>query len=342
MYVMAREGSAWKDLRPIVRGLIKAGVDLRRLILVSDDRHPGDLLARGHVDHLLRLAISEGVDPVKAVQCVTLNVAEHYRLDSELGAIAPGRHADMVVLDSLERVEVRDVYIAGSLVASKGNLLVSLRPPKYPKWAVKTMNVAKIPSLEDLVISSKNGGIANVIGIIEHSAITRHLEVRVNPGIIAPDPSKDLLIVTVIERHRATGNFSVGIVTGFGLSKGAVASSIAHDSHNIIAVGATPEDIHIAIKNVIEMGGGISVVKGGKSIASIALPLAGLMTSDTAERAAKKLEHVEEGWRRLGCTIENPFMTMSLLALPVIPELRITDKGLVDVVNMKIIPVITR
>ncbi len=340
MYVMAREGSAWRDLRPIVRGVLEMGLDVRRLILVSDDRHPGDLIGKGHVDYLVRTAVEEGLDPVKAIQCVTINVAEHYGLDDMLGGIAPGRLADMVVLEDLKEVRVRDVYFEGELIASRGVLLKALGKPRYPGWATRTINIPRLPGERDLTVAVEAGGVLNVIGVVEHSAVTRHLRVKVGPGFIAPSPSDDLLTVVVVERHRGTGRFSVGLVRGFGLERGAIASSVAHDSHNLISVGASPRDMVVALREVVEMQGGFAVAEEGRVVARVRLPVAGLMSPEPAEEVVSSLRALEEAIRGLGCMVEDPFMTLSLLALPVIPELRITDRGLVDVREMRIISLI--
>ncbi len=345
MYLMVREGSAWRDLSEVIRVVTELGVDPRRVVLVSDDRHPGDLLSQGHVDHLLRRAVEEGVDPIRAIQMVTLNPAEHFRVDGDIGAVAPGRIADVVVLPDLRGFRPSLVVADGRVVAREGRLLEDLRPPEYPAWARDTVRLPRGPEPGDFRIPSpvEEGPVRlHVVGVVEASALTRHLvlEAEASGGEVRPDPERDLAAAAVIERHGRGGGMGLGFVTGFGFSRGAVASTVAHDSHNLVVVGYDPADMAAAAGAVAEVGGGQAVVDSGRVLARVALPIAGLMSDRPVEEVAREAERLEEAWRSLGCSLVSPFMTLSLLALSVIPELRVTDRGVVDAVNFRPIPAV--
>ena len=342
MYAMMREGSAWRDLAACIKAITEMGLDHRRAVLVTDDRHPEDLLEEGHMDHVIRRAIEEGVDPVKAIQMATINPAEHYGLDHYIGAVGPGRAADIVLLSDLETVEVDMVISDGFLVARNGTMMVRPVKKPYPEEAKRTVRLHKAlePSDFELKVKAPDGPVkAHVIGVEEGKATTRHLieEVEVSGGLIRPDPAHDIALVAVVERHRATGNIGRGLVKGFGLRSGAVASTVAHDSHNLVVMGVDTADMALAANKVAECGGGMAVADKGRILALLELPVAGLMSEEPIEVVAEKVRKLGRAWRELGCEMESPFMTLSLIALPVIPELRITDKGLVDTVEFKLI-----
>ena len=345
MWAMIREGSAWKDLRACIKAITELGLSPRRAVLVTDDRHPGDLLAEGHMDHVIRRAIEEGVDPVVAIQMATLNPAEHFGLSHYIGAIGPGRAADIVLLTDLERVEVDMVISDGAVVARGGVMMV--RPVKrpYPDEAKRTVRLKRPLEPSDFVLKvgvAEGEAKAHVIGVEEAKATTRHLieTVHISSGRIRPEPDRDLALVAVIERHKGTGNIGLGLVKGFGLRAGAAASTVAHDSHNLIVVGVDERDMALAANAVARAGGGMAVYKDGQELALLELPVAGLISEEPIEAVAEKAQALEDAWRELGCQMRAPFMTLSLLALPVLPELRITDKGLVDTVEFKLIDVL--
>ncbi|RLE67546.1 MAG: hypothetical protein DRJ43_07260 [Thermoprotei archaeon] len=345
MYAMIREGSAWKDLAACIKAITDMGLDHRRAVLVTDDRHPEDLLEEGHMDHVVRRAIEEGVDPVKAIQMATINPAEHYGLDHYIGAIGPGRAADMVLLSDLEAVEVDMVISDGFLVARNGTMMVRPVKKPYPEEAKRTVRLHKAlePSDFELKVKAPDGPVkAHVIGVEEGKATTRHLieEVEVSGGLIRPDPARDIALVAVVERHKATGNIGRGLVKGFGLRSGAVASTVAHDSHNLVVMGVDTADMALAANKVAECGGGMAVADKGRILALLELPVAGLMSEEPIEVVAEKVRELGRAWRELGCEMESPFMTLSLIALPVIPELRITDRGLVDTVRFQLLNVL--
>lgn len=336
IYTMIREGSAWRDLSEVIRAVTETRIDTRRFCLVSDDRHPEHLISEGHMDHIVRRAIEEGLDPITAIQMATLNTAEHFRVDQDLGAVAPGRYADILLLSSLSRVEVDTVIADGRVVAREGRLTVEIPTPEYPDFAKNTVRLPRPVEPGDFEVSApvlEGTARTRVIQVQEASVLTKEviMDVPVSAGKARADPEADLAKVAVIERHRGTGRGSVGFVTGFGFRRGAVASTVAHDSHNLLVMGVSDEDMARAANVLREVGGGMVVVADGEVLGLVELPIAGLLSDEPVERVAEEVRRLAEAWRALGCEMVYPFMTMALLALPVIPELRITDKGLIDV-----------
>lgn len=327
MYVMIREGSAAKNLEALLP--LVTPENARRCVFVSDDDDPADLLARGHMDHIVRKAINLGLDPMLAIQMATINTAEYFRLP-DLGAVAPGYRGDMIVFDDFKSFEVTKVFRGGRLVAENGQLL----PTEAEERRVPlrgTVNVGWI-ELEDFRIEAK-GRRARVIGLTPEQLVTKQLveEVRTVNGLAVADVERDILKLAVIERHQASGNVGLGFVRGFGLKRGALASSVAHDSHNIIVVGTNDQDMMNAAVEIVKMQGGLVAAADGKILSALPLPIAGLMSEKSAEEVSAQMHHLNEVARDLGCKVPAPFMAMSFLALPVIPRLKLTDKGLVDV-----------
>jgi len=340
MYVMAREGSAWKDLAEVIKVVTQKHMDYRRVILVTDDMHPEDIWREGHMNRVVRRAIEEGVDPIRAIQMATLNTAEHYRVDHEIGGIAPSRCADIILIRNLSKMDVEKVFVGGELVAENGKMVVEFSEFKYPDYALKTVHLKKPLEVEDLKIKApiENGTVkAHVIGVEEDKVVTKHLieEVDVVNGEAVPSINRDIAKAAVVERHKGTGNIGLGFVKGFELKAGAVGSTVGHDSHNMIIVGVNDQDMVLAGNKLAEVGGGLIVVKDGKVLELLELPIAGLMSDRPVEEVSEKVAWLGNAWRALGCTISSPFMLLSMLALPVIPELRLTDKGLVDVVKFE-------
>lgn len=332
MRIMIREGSQAKNLETLLP-LVDA-VTVRRCLLVSDDRNAVDLLEEGHVDHLLRRAVALGLPPLWAVQMVTLNPAEHYGL-RHLGAVAPGRQADLVVVNNLSEFKCELTFKAGRLVAERGKLLAGLPPtPPVPR----TMHAAPL-TRETFSIRGRPGR-ARAIGIIPNQIETEApvVEVTVRDGVVLADPERDLAKLAVVERHGGTGRVGLGLVEGLGLRAGALASSVAHDSHNLIAVGMDDGDLLTALSHLVEQGGGLAVAAGGRVRASLPLPIAGLMSDRPVPETAAALRALERETRELGVSMAHPFGVLSFLALPVIPKLRLTDRGLVDVEQGKVVP----
>jgi adenine deaminase len=342
MYAMIREASAWRDLSDVIKCVTEHGLDSRHACLVTDDRHCEDLLKEGHMDYVVRRAIEEGVDPVIALQMASLNTAEHFGVSREIGSIAPSKYADILILDDLTKVKVNTVIADGKVVARNGKLLIDIQPPSYPPEIKKTVRLASPASPENFVVkppSPRKKVSVHVIGVVEGKANTRHLKrfLPVENGEVKPSVENDIVKVAVVERHKRTGNICVGFVEGFGLKSGAVASSVAHDSHNIIVIGIGGTYMTLAVNALAKVGGGIVAVQDRKTIALVELPIAGLMSAEPPRQVCRKFMELQKTWRKLGCTIKSPFMSLSMLALPVIPELRITDCGLVDVKESKLI-----
>lgn len=338
MYIAIRQGSAAKDLEVLIKGVTPE--NMRRCMMCTDDKHPEDILKEGHIDHNVRIAIESGIDPIAAIKMASINPAECYNLKN-VGAISPGYHADLIVLDDLEKFNIVHVLKDGKLVADNKKPLFHIE--SSDSFHVnKTMNIKPMKK-EDLNIKLKTN-LANVIHLMPDSLLTKKVvrEVSIdNNGLFQYDKNRDILKVAVIERHHATGNIGLGLVENFGLKGGAIASSIAHDSHNIVVIGDNDEDIFVAIKEVSRAGGGISICSNGKVVETLELPIAGLMSQLSMEEVSDRLSKMlRVSYEELGINRHiQPFMTLAFLALPVIPEIKITDKGLFDVTNFKFISI---
>lgn len=338
MYVMLREGSAARDLLALLQAVNEQNA--RRCLFVTDDKHLDDLMNEGSIDHNIRMAISQGVDPVLAIQMATLNAAECFGLKYK-GAIAPGYEADLLLVSDINTIKIEKVIKSGKLAAKGGKIITPSRCSTVPDASIS--NSVKMSSLtsDDLRIEIGTGN-ANVIGIIPNSIVTRHLVEKLEAfnGCFEPNPETDLLKLAVVERHRNTGNLGLGIIKGLGMQRGAIVSTVAHDSHNIVAAGASDEDLLLAIHHTAEMKGGLAVVKDGKVVADLELPIAGLMTDRDSAFIYGRLSELNQALREAGCNmLFNPFLTLSFLALPVIPELKLTDKGLFSVKSFQHISV---
>ncbi len=344
MRPMLRYGSAWHDVASQVGAILEKGLDARRFILCTDDSHAATLAYEGHMDRVLRHAIEQGLEPMTALQMMTINTAEHFGLSRELGMIAPGRWADIVLTSSLRDFRAEVVIAKGQVIARDGQWTVDLPPYPYPDWATHSVRLGHTLSADDFRLPAPAGAetvTAHVIGVIENQAPTRHLRLTVAPrgGEIRPDLSRDLAKIALVERHKGTGGVTVGLVQGFGFSeKCAIATTVAHDSHHMIVVGTDEAMMAQAANKLAQTQGGQVVVKDGEVIGLVELPIAGLMSNEHAEDVAEKAESVLRGFRACGCHLNNANMQLSLLALVVIPELRISDKGLVDVTRFALIP----
>jgi len=333
MRVMIREGSSEKNLDALLP--LVTDKTYGRCLFVIDDRSCSDLLRDGDIDAVVRKAIRRGLDPVRAIQLASINSAEYFKLD-RLGAVAPGYLANLIVINDLPGLEIDTVFYRGRLVAREGK-------PLFPSHQSASRELTHTVNIKPFNIEAlkllASGDTESVIEIVPGQIITRKRTetVKVTNGVIVPDIGRDILKLAVVERHKATGNIGLGLVMGFGLKRGALASSIAHDSHNIVAVGTSDEDIFAAVKEIERLQGGLVVTAENKVLASMALPIAGLLSDEPLEVVVSKLEKLEQLARDLGTTLPSPFSTLSFLALPVIPELRLTDLGLVDVNEFKLI-----
>ncbi|MFO1444978.1 adenine deaminase [Bacillus sp. Bva_UNVM-123] len=335
MYVMLREGSAAKDLVELLQAINENNA--RRCLFVTDDKHLDELINEGSIDFNVRVAIEQGLDPLLAIQIATLNAAECFGL-KEKGAIAPGYEADLLILNDLHTVDIAKVYKKGMLVANNGKILHSSHSAYAPDPKIVDSVSLKPVSLEHLQIKMKENCMANIIGIKPNMIVTNHLieEVNIVNGFFQPNVETDQLKLVVAERHKNTGNIGLGIIKGIGINNGAIASTVAHDSHNIVATGTSDEDIVEAIRIIAEMKGGLVVVQDGAMVASLPLPIAGLISDRPAESVNERIELLNKALKMIGCTMKfNPFVTLSFLALPVIPELKLTDIGLFNVKQFK-------
>jgi adenine deaminase len=333
MHILIREGTTARNLHALLPLVTPA--NSRLCHFCTDDRHPDTLLGEGHIDDLVRKSIAWELDPVMAIQMATINTAEYFRL-RDVGAVAPGYRADLLVLDDLAAVEVAQVYSAGELVAEAGRFLPSR--PEMPHVPIQHSVHVDVSALEFAMPAGK--GLARVIGAIPEQVVTEdlRLEPTVVNGYVISDPARDLLKIAVVERHRSTGNIGLGLVQGVGLKRGAIASSVAHDSHNIVVIGASDADMRAAVLAITRMGGGQVAVAEGEVQAACPLPIAGLMSDRPLEEVCDQVAALTRAAHALGCTLPDPLMTMSFLALPVIPALKLTDKGLVDVNKFEIVP----
>ena len=327
MHIMIREGTLAKNLRTLLP--IVSAATVGRCSLATDDLHPHDLLHKGHLNYLIDLAAGEGIDPLLSIVMVTLSTARFFGF-GDLGAVAPGYRADILILSSLYPVTVRTVIKDGRIVYDGGRLTAESAEPPCTNYQ-SPMNIRDYEP--NSFVIPQGGELIRIISLIPDQIITKGSvgKAPLLGGAVVPDTEQDLIKIAVVERHHGTGNIGLGMVQGFGLREGALASSVAHDSHNIISVGCNDRDIFVAVKAVEKMGGGLAAVKNGEVLSRMPLPIAGLMSCEPLGKVAHGWEELREAAGNLGCSLKEPFMALSFLALPVIPELKITDRGLVDV-----------
>lgn len=334
MFVMIREGTSARNLDALLPVVTPENSD--RFCFVSDDLHPQEILRRGHLDFMIRRAVQFGMHPVTAIRLASLNPARYFGFHDR-GAVAPGHRADLVILSNLEEFAVERVYHRGRPAVTQGRVQDLFERPDSTIDSVP-LSVGDL-SPEGFQIIDQ-GGQARVIRLIPNQVHTEPALERplVQDGRVVPDPERDLLILTVVERHHGSGNIGLGLVQGFGLQRGALASSVAHDSHNVIAVGASEKDLVQSIEALRDMGGGLVAVGEGEILARVPLPIAGLLSQAPLSILVRELDDLNRAATSLGCTVEDPFMTLSFLALPVIPAIKLTDLGLVDVARFDFVP----
>ncbi len=332
MYVFIREASNARNLETLVTGLTES--NSRRICFCTDDRQPSDLLSEGHIDFLIRKAVRAGVDPMAAIRMSTLNPAEYFRLHDR-GGIAPGKRADLVVFSDLQNLHAEMVFRGGRLAARNGLPIPWERPVKTV-FLRSSMNV-RFDGVHLRIDAQGRKG--RVIGVVPDQLVTEHLleDLPIRDGEVVSDAGRNIAKIAVIERHLATGNTGLGLVEGLGLQRGALASTVAHDSHNLMVVGMDDASMMTALQAVIEMRGGMAAADKDRVTARLPLPIAGLMSDQPIETVRDQMEEMLGASRLLGTQLHDPFMAMSFLALPVIPALKITDKGLVDVDRFQIV-----
>lgn len=346
MRSMMRLGSAWYDVKTQITAVTEKGLDPRNFILCTDDCHSGTLVNDGHMNRVVRHAIACGCDPVIALQMATLNTATHFGLERELGSITPGRRADVILTSDLTSLPIEHVIARGVTVAKGGECLVDCPHYIWPDKARQTVNLGTARTPQDFVVTAPDGAnmvTANVIGVVENQAPTKALKAQlsVSDGTVQMDADQDVCQIALVERHRALGTTVNGFVSGFNYQgRMAMASTVAHDSHHMIVVGTSHEDMALAANRLGDVGGGVTVFKDGQEIALVELPIAGLMSDEPAKTVSSKAQKMVEAMEACGCSLNNAYMQHSLLALVVIPELRISDLGLVDVTKFEMTSVI--
>lgn len=345
MHLMVREGSAWHDVKEVIKVVTEDHVRTDNIMLVTDDVYPQTLVEKGHLNHVVRRAIEEGVDPVVAIQMGSINTARYFKLDGDIGGIAPGKCADLLLIDDLKQMEPSTVITDGTVIYDDGSIQIEFPVYEYPEAARQSVHLARPLTPQDFVMPSQHSQRTetevNVIKVIENSARTAKATatLKIEGGIIQPNLDQDIVQLACIERHHGTGQISLAFAQGFGLQRGAVASTVAHDSHNLLVMGTNQEDMAIAANELAKLGGGMIVVLDGEVIASVPMVIAGLMSDKPLGVVVQQVQALEQAWEKLGCMLNAPFMTFSLIALPVIPEIRITNRGLADVTEFKLIPV---
>ncbi|MBI4447915.1 adenine deaminase [Candidatus Woesearchaeota archaeon] len=330
LYLMIREGSAAHNLKNILPYLMEKKVHLGRCLLVSDDRHPEDLIKNGHIDYIIKKAVQLGLNPIHAVKMASLNPAKHFCLRG-YGSLGIGRRANIIVVDSLQNFQVEMTIHKGRIVAEKGKMLVNIPKGRYYPQILNSVNLKKKFGAKDFEICD-DGRKVKVIDLVENEIITKKLvlQLKGENGWLKSDLSQDVLKIAVIERHKGKNNFAAGFVRGFGLKKGAFASTVAHDSHNIIVVGVDEGDMAEAVNKVAEIKGGFVVVENKKVLAYLPLEIGGLMSTKDVNYVCENHRIVLKNIAALGCKLKSPLMALAFLALPVIPKIKITDKGIVE------------
>ncbi|MFO1121453.1 MAG: adenine deaminase [Hyphomicrobiales bacterium] len=341
MRAMLRLGSAWFDVAAQIKAVTEQGLDPRSFVLCTDDSHSGTLVNDGHMNRVVRHAISLGLRPVTAIQMATLNTAQHFGLERELGSITPGRRADLILTSDIVALPIDMVIARGRVLAENGKLTADIPAFPYPRSARQTMNMKRALTARDFDVvapKGRNQVDVRVIGVIENQAPTKALQktLKVESGLVEMDRAGDVCQIALVERHRATGKVVNAFVSGFGYTRDcALASTVAHDSHHMIVVGTNKEDMAQAANILKEIGGGLVLVAGGQELARVEMPIAGLMSDERAEIVAAKAGKLVAAMKACGCNLNNANMQHSLLALVVIPELRISDEGLIDVTTFQ-------
>ena len=341
MRAMLRLGSAWYDVATQIKAVTEHGLDPRNFVLCTDDSHSGTLVNEGHMNRVVRHAIAQGLKPITAIQMATLNAAQHFGLERELGSITPGRRADLILTSDITALPIELVIARGMVMAENGRLIAEIPAYAYPDAALNTMNMKRALTARDFDIvapKGRNQVDVRVIGVIENQAPTKALQktLKVESGLVEMDRAGDVCQIALVERHKATGKVVNAFVSGFGYTKDcALASTVAHDSHHMIVVGTNKEEMAQAANILKDIGGGLVLVSEGKELARVEMPIAGLMSAERAEIVAAKAGELVAAMKACGCNLNNANMQHSLLALVVIPELRISDEGLIDVTTFQ-------
>jgi len=346
MYAMLRQGSSEHNVVTQAKAITEGGIDSRRTLLCTDDRDANTLLRIGQMDDVVRLAIAEGIPPMTAIQMATLNTAEHFGVAGDVGGIAPGRFADILLVSDLEALTIDCVLAAGEVIAEAGALTTSVDSFQYPEFVKNTVNIGRELMAGDFLIpapASLASARCRVIEIVEHQVLTRSVieDILVSDGGLAPSKESGIFTLAVVERHSGSGRIGKGLVKGYGMTRPyGLASTVAHDCHNLLVMGSDRELMAVAANHVVKLGGGICLAGANGVLAELPLPIAGLMSEESLEVVAKQANRLHQELEALGCVVDDALMSFFFLALPVIPELRLTDLGLVDVTMFKIVPIL--
>ncbi|WP_411216299.1 adenine deaminase [Terribacillus saccharophilus] len=345
LHVQIREGSAWRDVKEVIKVITEYKVDTHNISLVTDDVYPETLITKGHMNHVVRRAIEEGLDPVIAIQLATINSARYFHMENDIGSISAGKFADLLLIEDLQQMEAATVIADGSIQFENGELQQTFPTYTYPDAVRSSVHLAREMKADDFLhhTDRPDGDVkVNVVKAIEGSARTEKMTaiLQVQDGAVQIDKEQDIIHLTCIERHKGTGQISNVFVHGFQFQYGAVASTVAHDSHNLLVMGVNREDMAIAANRLAEIGGGLVAVRDGEVLAELPMPIAGLMSDQPLETVVEQVSSLVKAWENLGCSITDPIMTFSLIALAVIPEIRVTNRGLADVTTFELINVV--
>lgn len=335
LHIMIREGTCAQNLEALLP--IVTPISARRCLFCTDDKEPEDLVSKGHMNYIVKKAIRLGLDPVLAFMIASANAADYFRLPVKQGAVAAGYRADLIIFDDLKNLNIKKVFKGGRLVAENGEMIVPVKS-SYEPYLRGSVNVGKLH--KDMFKIKAKSKKVRVIELVpgQINAKEKICDINVCGNEVVSDTTKDIVKIAVVERHHASGNVGLGLVTGFGLKNGAIATSVAHDSHNIIVTGVDDEDMLFAVEKIIENQGGMVAVANGRILADLPLSIAGLMSAKPVAEVVEKMAALRQATKELGCTVDNPFQALSFLSLPVIPELKITDKGLVAVATQTHVP----
>ena len=342
MKVFIREGSSERNVEALVKGILEHNLDTDNLMFCTDDKHAREIQQEGHINYNVAKAVKLGLDPLHAIEMATVNAAKHFRMEDEIGSITPGRLADILIVDKLEEMKPELVIFEGNVVAKEGSLVQECKVEEYPDWIKDTVTLKNpVTDASFRAVSKMENGITkvHVIDLITAQIINNReiKELEVKDGEILPDLKNDILKLAVVERYGKNGNVGIGFVHGFGLKTGALAYSMSHDHHNIVVVGTNDADMAVAVNEVARLHGGLAIANNGEVINSMALPIGGLMSEKTADEVMEKMDTMNAEVKKLGCDMSAPFMTLSFISLPTVPELGLTDMGLVDVLEHKLI-----
>lgn len=345
LHVQIREGSAWRDVKEVIKVITEYKVDTRNISLVTDDVYPETLITKGHMNHVVRRAIEEGLDSVTAIQLATINAARYFHMENDIGSISAGKFADLLLIEDLQQMEASLVIADGNIQFENGELQQAFPTYAYPDAVRSSVHLAREMKADDFIHNTDRPDgdvIVNVVKAIEGSARTEKMTatLQVQSGAVQIDKGQDIIHLACIERHKGTGQISNVFVHGFQFQHGAVASTVAHDSHNLLVMGVDREDMAIAANRLAEIGGGLVAVRNGEVLAELPMPIAGLMSDQPLETVVEQVSKLVKSWENLGCRITDPIMTFSLIALAVIPEIRVTNRGLADVTTFELIDVV--